>query len=216
MTQVFIHKTIEEIQQFYGELLQDYWKWSVSEHLELLAKRLEQGYQEKRPHVAQEINNYHPDWLGKDHEVIFRANLTLADMQQTIASEYGFRNWQEVSALSVSYDPNFESALNFLLAGNISELHQLLTKFPDLVNERSHYGHRATLLHYAGSNGVEFWRQQVPMNLREVTEVLLKAGADKEAKMNVYGGEFNTLQLLGTSAHPFQAGVAEEAMEVLK
>ena len=81
---------------------------------------------------------------------------------------------------------------------------------------RSQYGHRASLLNYAGSNGVEFWRQQVPLNLAEIVIYLLEAGADKNATMKVYGGEFNTFELLTTSIHPLRARIMEEMKLILR
>jgi len=60
------------------------------------------------------------------------------------------------------------------------------------------------------------WRQKVPMNLTTLIEILLEAGADKNATMNVYGGHFTTLELLITSAHPYAAGIVDDLKRVLK
>ena len=87
---------------------------------------------------------------------------------------------------------------------------------PDLIFQKSKFGHQATLLHYVASNGVEFWRQIVPHNLPEMISYLIEKGADKNAKMKVYGGEFSVLPLLESSAHPYAAGIADQMIEILK
>ena len=86
---------------------------------------------------------------------------------------------------------------------------------PYLLSATSSYGHQATLLHYVASNGVEFWRQQVPMNLPAITSYLLSAGANRDATMKVYGGDFDTYALLVSSAHPLAVGVLEEMKMIL-
>lgn len=72
------------------------------------------------------------------------------------------------------------------------------------------------LLHYVASNGVELWRQNVPRNLPAICEMLLLKGANASAKMSVYGGYYDTLSLLLTSAHPKAAGLMDELALLLK
>ena len=76
--------------------------------------------------------------------------------------------------------------------------------------------HRATLLHYVGSNGVEIRRQKVPANLVAITELLLETGSDVNATARVYGGEMTTYSLVATSGHPVRAGLAEELLATLR
>lgn len=52
------------------------------------------------------------------------------------------------------------------------------------------------------------------MNLAEITRILVEAGADVNAKANMYGGS-TTLSLLVTSDHPAKAGVTENVLKVL-
>lgn len=52
------------------------------------------------------------------------------------------------------------------------------------------------------------------MNLAEITRLLLEAGADVNAKANMYGGS-TTLGLLVTSDHPAKAGVTGDVSKVL-
>ncbi|MEL6717594.1 MAG: ankyrin repeat domain-containing protein, partial [Bacteroidota bacterium] len=105
--------------------------------------------------------------------------------------------------------------VNAILAGNIVLLKELINESPKLTEAHSQYGHAATLLHYVASNGVELWRQKVPFNLVEITEYLLACGADRQAKMKVYGGQFDTLSLLQTSEHPKQFGLLDQMEDLL-
>jgi hypothetical protein len=106
-------------------------------------------------------------------------------------------------------------AVDTLLRGDIQKLRGLLAADPSLVHQRSSFGHHATLLHYVGSNGVETYRQRVPMNLAEITRLLIEAGANVNAKANMYGGS-TALGLLVTSDHPAKAGVTSEVRKVLE
>ena len=117
MVKVYKHAHVQEIQQFYGELLAGYSKWTVKEHLQLLSERLLEGYRAQQTLVTREINNYHPAWLGRPADEILNAGLDRSDMRQVIASEYGFASWEKVWAVDRRYDPNFEEALNHLLNG---------------------------------------------------------------------------------------------------
>ena len=141
---------------------------------------------------------------------------TLDDARETIAREYGFADWADVEVRgNEPPDRAFEAAVDAILAGRIDDLRELLKRRPELVRERSAYGHQATLLHYVGSNGVETYRQVVPANLVEVTRVLLEAGADVNAEANFYGSGCAVLGLLITSAHPVEAGVMDAMVDLL-
>jgi len=208
---IYIPSIVKELQDFYGELLYSIDSFpNIPTHLTALAQRLSEGVQQSHPAIFSEISNYHKDYLGKK-ERINPNSFSLADCQQTIANEYGFSNWKAVQQLgNLQYDFKFEQAVNLLLSGKITTLKELITAHPYLLSTTSPYGHQATLLHYVASNGVEFWRQQVPLNLPEITSYLLLAGADKETTMKVYGGDFDTYALLVTSAHPHGAGIMDE------
>ena len=214
-----IHKTpfIEKILKFYGTDLLINFKEApyVKEYLSRLAERMLEGVQAQHSFVFQEINNYHKNYLGVPIEDLAKLKLTLADCQNTIAHEYGFENWEAI-ADDLKYDKEFEVAIDCLLIAQFDDLKKKIDANPDLIFRKSQFGHQATLLHYVASNGVEIWRQIVPLNLVEMTKYLLEKGADKNAKMKVYGGEFSVLALLKTSAHPYEAGVAKEMIELLQ
>ena len=206
-----------KLASFYGNLLYQTDQYPLIKiHLTKIADRMLQGVQENKDYVLQEINNYHSDYLGTPIEQLKKIKFTIEDCRTTIANEYGFKNWQIVEQLEDHYDQNFEKAVNFLIDGNFEALKKIIKTNPKLITKKSKYGHRATLLHYTASNGVEMWRQKVPVNLPEMTRFLIKQGADLNAIMHVYGGQFNTLSLLKSSAHPFEAGIGEEMISILE
>jgi hypothetical protein len=102
-----------------------------------------------------------------------------------------------------------------MLSGNLSSLKRLTGETPDLISARSQYGHGATLLHYAGTNGVESYRQVVPLNLPDIVEFLLASGADPASKANIYGGN-TPRELFETSKHSYESGVHHDVIAVFK
>ena len=102
-----------------------------------------------------------------------------------------------------------------MLAGDLDKFTSTLTTTPALAQQQSQYGHRATLLHYLGANGVESYRQVTPLNAVKIAECLIEAGANVNATANIYGGS-RPLGLLTTSAHPANAGVTADVAAVLE
>lgn len=214
---IYKHPHVQQVQEFYGELLKDFClHYSVQEHLRLLAEKLWSGIKSEHEVVAIELSNYHPNYLGEKWLEIKENKLSKADAFRCIAAQYGFGEWEKVEALgNQAYHQDFEQLVDLLLAGEISELKSLVKESPEIIQLRSSYGHQASILHYCASNGMELWRQQVPANLVAISEFLIGAGADKSAKMKVYGGAFTPLPLLETSAHPLAAGIMDEMKAVL-
>jgi ankyrin repeat protein len=108
----------------------------------------------------------------------------------------------------------FEAAVDAIVSGDIVTLERLLHDDPSLIRARSMRKHRATLLHYAGSNGVEYFRQKCPKNIVAVVKILLQAGAYVDALAQMYGHD-TALGLAATSIHPVLAGVHISLMEAL-
>ncbi|WP_373072838.1 hypothetical protein [Zeaxanthinibacter enoshimensis] len=206
--EVYQHEIVGDINAMYGDLLRSWKQYvTVAEHLQALSVRLWEEVSQGNPTALQEVRNYHWSHLGQTVEVLKNAGLTEADCRQTIANEYGYRRWSEVSHVRYPYHISFENAVELLLQGDEPGLRELLNGEPGLINQKSQYGHRATLLHYAVSNGVEFWRQSVPANLPQMVEFLLERGANPRAKMKVYNGEYTASELLLSSEHPRKAGI---------
>ncbi len=214
---LYIPDHVNELQKFYGSLLYDLDAFpTIISHLAALAQRMLEGVRKNAPCIIQEISNYHKDYLGKISKIDNRS-FSLNDCHQTIANEYGYSDWTEVEQLAkVKYNLKFERAVTLLLEGELSALEKLISAQPELLSTRSNYGHKATLLHYTASNGVEMWRQQVPYNLPAISNILIESGAIKGATIPVYNGEFTTYELLVTSIHPLQAGIMEQMKDLLK
>lgn len=174
------------------------------------------GVQSKVLCIFQEINNYHPNYLGQPIAKLMKKKLGIEDCLITIAHEFGYSSMEEFNLQSnVSYDEAFEASVDALINGQVDVLKKRIVENPTLSNQHSQYGHQATLLHYAVANGVELWRQQTPLNLPEMVQFLMDHGADRHLKMKVYGGHYAPLELLPSSAHPREAGIAGQLEKLL-
>jgi hypothetical protein len=168
---------------------------------------------------VEEITNFARRHLGRSGSEETTCSLT--DAQFVIARSHGFESWPrfvkhlEGLARASSSVSNFESAADAVVSGDLATLERLLREDPALARARSTREHRATLLHYVSANGVEGYRQKTAKNVVKVAELLLQAGAEVDARAEVYGGGATTLGLVATSLHPARAGVQEELMELL-
>lgn len=216
-SKVYTHENTNRVYNLHRVAIEGVTKTTtIKEQLISFADTLFAAWQARNPVCKAQINNWHPDYISKSLDVIFQAPFTVADARLSIAKDCGFLDWEEVEKIgNVPFNLSFEKVIDTLLAGDLSNLKKQIEQQPTLLHTRSQYGHRATLLHYAGSNGLEMWRQKAPYNLPEIVEFLLAAGADKNATMRVYGGEHTTLEMAETSAHPRAAGILEELVEIL-
>lgn len=201
-------KIVADIIDYYGPALYDYPEGiTIKQRLERLAQQLWQAVQDDNDVVKNQINNYHPEYISKDWALIKEQGFSEANAYDSIAYVYGFKGWRSVSEEPINI--TFEKAIDTLLTGDIDRLTDMIRHQPHLVNARSQYGHGAPLLHYVGSNGIELYRQVVPMNLSEVMICLLDHGCDHKATIPIYGGHFNMIDLMLTSAHPKAAKLDE-------
>jgi hypothetical protein len=181
----------------------------IGQQLSRLAEALVDAHATGEHSAAVLVRNWSD---GGDYEPRSLGALSLQHARLIVARDHGFRAFSLVEG---ECDRTFELAVDAVVHGRIGELAALLADPPDLAVRRSAYGHRATLLHYTAADGVEIRRQMVPANAAEVVTALLDAGADRWAKLNAYGGEFDVLEMLNTSAHPHDAGVAAEVEHAL-
>jgi hypothetical protein len=165
--------------------------------------------------------NYHPGLNGHSPSQVKAAQLTVADAQQALANWHHFEDWpaleQWTAALHADHSPvlRFESAVEAVINGDTHTLQSLLQEYPALIHARSTRKHHAMLLHYTGTNGVEDYRQRYPSNALAVLQLLLAAGADVNARADMYGGGCTTLVLTATSVHPVNAGIMISLLETL-
>ncbi len=186
----------------------------LAEYLEAQVQVLEAAHADRDERVAIQVSNWHPERLGWSAERILDESFDVSDARRTVAREHGFAGWDDVDPGAV-FDAAFERAVDGMLAGDLHALVTWLDDSPERVHARSPFGHRATALHYLGSNGVETWRQVVPQNAAALAQYLVRRGADRAATMPVYGAALTAHALATTSAHPFEAGVAELLAHVL-
>ena len=143
------------------------------------------------------------------------ARTRIAGLPLAVAQR-GYDHIDEVVPDSVTASAPFEAAVDAMLGGDIDRFTALLDDDPELARLPSHWPHRGTLLHYATANGVETYRQVVPLNLPDMITTLLDHGADVNATAHAYGAERRPIGLLLSSAHPRDAGVIDEAERILR
>ena len=204
-----ISNTVKQLRNYYGNLYFDH-DLSISEKLERLSKTLWKAYESNNDVILNEINNYHPNYIGQSWERIKANSFGFEDARTTIACQYGYKSLNQVKDLGLNVV--FETAVDLLLDGSMEALKSFIISYPDLTTMASQFGHNATLLHYLGNNGVELYRQVVPGQFIDRFQLLMDAGSDIDAKMNVYDGEFTFIELFDTSIHPKDAGIHREFM----
>ena len=190
---------------------------AIGAQLSAFADALSAAHLAREPAAEVLVSNWldAPRWRSHDQSTQDEpetASLSSPDARLIAARDHGFTSWSTVGG---ECHPVFELAVDAVVLGRIDELNRLLTDAPDLISQRSSYGHRATLLHYTAANGVEIRRQVVPANAGEIAARLLDAGADPAARLHAYGATHETLAMLTSSAHPRAAGVAADIERVL-
>lgn len=189
----------------------------IKAQLEQQADTIRRAHKEGDRRVLMHLASWWPNGVGLSDAALMGVAFSAEDARHSIAREYGYKSWDAVEALSHT-PPNaaFEAALDTMLAGDRTAFEQALTDRPALAAAKSDFGHRATLLHYLGANGVETHRQVMPRNAPDLAELLLALGADRLAHAHMYGGNQTAFALAETSAHPYNAGVCEDLLRVLR
>jgi hypothetical protein len=215
--QVYVSEKVRDVERLHRDLFTDSFRQlPIRDQLDRQAYRIVEGHKAGDRAVVTHITCWHPRLVCHSADEIMNSDFTLDDARQTIAREYGFTDWSNVEERGANPpDREFELAVDTLLSGDVEKLRNLLSSNPSLVQRRSSFGHRCSLLHYVGSNGVETYRQRVPLNLAEITRLLVDAGADANATAGMYGGGSTALGLLVTSDHPAKAGVTGDVAKVL-
>jgi len=214
---VFISEPVAHVLRLYAGLVDERaWVRTAREQIESLAHRLLDGHRTNAPGAAVEFHNWLPKAGSRSPSELFDLPLSIDDALEAVSRAHGFSRWSTAASDGRRRgDPVLERAVEDLLRGDTRALIATLASVPDLVARRSHYGHRATLLHYLASNGVETYRQRVPRNASQLASLLLRRGADPQATANAYGADHTTRELLISSSHPSEAGVALDVLAVL-
>ena len=214
MMKVNVHKDpqVERLIDLYDELLTpSNYHIPIRNHLEQLSERLLSGHENKHPGIIFVASRKFGKTTMAD---VFGSEFTLQDARNCVAQDFGYSSWDEVNKLGdLQPDPEFESLLDSLLAGDLEVIKHAIAAKPELVHQRSSYPHQSTLLHYTGSNGVEGYRQVVPSNIADIVDSLLLSGADMSLEAQVYGG-CTAEDLMKTSKHPHDAGLVDTLQKV--
>jgi ankyrin repeat protein len=180
---------------------------------------------ENHPRFLDETITWRPKFMSSAD--IQKAPFDLDDARLALARWYTFADWTALKEYvdAVSFDGpvfRFESAVEAVVDGDLATLQTLLRDHPELIRARSTRRtphdpplHRATLLHYIAANGVEGHRQKTPGNAVEIARALLEAGAEVDATAGMYGGDYATMSMLVSSAHPAEAGLQPALAELL-
>jgi len=199
MAKIYIDDIINKVRALHQSTLDlDKSDISIGQFLALQAQQILQAHQDGNVAVKFHLACWCKPLISKSTEDILQYPLTIEHTQQTIAAEHGFTNWQAVKAQdSTAFDLAFENCVDSMLNGDIE------------------YVASAIAVHYIGANGVESYRQYTPFNAAAITQLLIDHGADPDADANIYGGS-KPVELVLSSAHPINAGVAESIAEVLR
>jgi hypothetical protein len=214
---VYVDPRVQKVLYLYADVLAgDFYSLPIRRQLELQAVRLTEAHHNRDDSVCFQIGSWHPELVGKHDDAILNHDFSIDDGRTTIAREYGFREWDDLDSIANRQsNVKFEKAVNTMLSGNLVLLMGLIGETPNLITARSAYGHNATLLHYAGSNGVESHRQVVPLNLAEIVDFLIISGADLTRKASIYGGS-TPRELFETSKHSHESGVYQDVAAIFK
>jgi hypothetical protein len=213
---VHAHPAVVAVQRLYGDLVATGLQRMRSEQVDMLADRLADGHRARHPGAFVELANWHPEVAGRSEDEVWGLALGSSDFRLAVARQRGYADIDEVVPDSVTASAPFEAAVDAMLGGDIDRFTALLDDDPELARLPSHWPHRATLLHYATANGVETYRQVVPLNLPDMITTLLDHGADVNATAHAYGAERRPIGVLLSSTHPRDAGVIDEAERILR
>lgn len=191
---------------------EDWWDEPISENLNSMSERLLWSYNKNDVSALVLIKNHAPiaDYQN------FSKKLTIDDTRDIVSKDHGYGSWKDVLELkNKKPDTIFELAVDCLIHGQKEDLVEVIKSNRSLLSARSTYGHNCTLLGYIAANGVELRRQITPLNLVSITEALLKLGADPKETIPVYDKNCSVSELVETSAHPRQAGLAKDLLALL-
>lgn len=214
---IFICDEVSKVRELYHDIISwPYQHTSTFAFINAVAISHYRQYAVGYPPSITELKSWHPDCIGKPYSHIMGLELSQEDIQYAQARQFGYKDWEDLILKDSPINFDFERAVDAIIEGDESMLRQLLSDHPDLAQATSSYGHRAKLIHYIAANGVETHRQMTPYNLPIITQLLLDHGCDPYADHNIYSGNGTVIDLIATSAHPNEAGVANDVMTLIR
>lgn len=151
--------------------------------------------------------------------------LSVAQSQQVVAREYGYRDWTRLKHFveltqrvgKIKPHPRFNQAVAALDAGDLPKLKSMIEADPSLLKARGnleppyHYFTAATLLHHVAGNPN---RGPLPKNIVAIAQLLLEAGTDPEAE-TIGPNRGTTMGLVVTSKLASDADVSGSLIDLL-
>ncbi|MFY0687113.1 MAG: hypothetical protein JXQ90_08115 [Cyclobacteriaceae bacterium] len=212
--EIYICEEVENIRRLFNPVLESYPQpQKITQYLQELIELMSLGYMKGDHSLAVLMSNHHPDLIGESSYKIMSEKFIQQDYQSVILFDHGFSTWAEAEDAGNLNIP-FETAVTSLVNGDQQKLAALLDEHPEIIHQQSSFGHKAGLIHYIAANGVEIWRQSVPMNATYLVELLLEKGADPHQQNNIYGGS-SMVSLIESSDHPNMAGVADDLISLI-
>jgi len=209
---VYIPSVVRDIRECLGNTLNYKECRNIKEYVERIGDAVWRAVENNDQRTHHFINNYHPSFLSWSWADIVNANFTRDQALDSSAFYFSYAGLDDVPNEPIN--GTFESAIDLLLSGDLPRFQALIDEEPNLLNERSQYGHGALMWHYLASNGVEMHRQVVPHNLSEMISWFIDRDIDiVHTTMQIYGGHHTMIDLLTTSAHPKDAGLLDQTVK---
>ena len=212
---IYEHPDVSSVRELHAGILKSFdYSDSILGLLDRMAGNLYEANAAGDPRSLVEIRNFLNSGTQDEKEGMTR--ISLLEARDIMARQHGFADWEEAKYGGRNYlQPEFETVVDLLVSGKIKSLEEILNDHPHLVIQRSAFYHKASLLHYVSANGVEIRRQTVPQNLPEIVSLLIRFGAEKDARGYFYGRMMDTESLIRSGAHTQQAGVFDKIMHLL-
>src|SRR4051794_4627059 len=135
--EVFISEPVLQVMQLYDGLIDEgAWSQPVAAQVVRLGRRLHEGHHARLSGAAVELSNWLPSSAGRSAQELFDGPLSLDDAFEAVSRAHGFAGWRAASSSVERGAPDFEGAVELLLAADLAGLEAALDAAPDLVRRR--------------------------------------------------------------------------------
>ena len=134
---VYIPNIVQGLRDWYAEEL----KFRPNSDLSLqsfclsMAERLFEAYTTSNPVVCNQINNYHPSFIGMKWPQLQTVPFSMSDALDTVAFEHGFKGYESLPEKEL--DIQFERAVGAIVDGHLDELRKFAEDLSQIIN--SHF-----------------------------------------------------------------------------
>lgn len=185
----------------------------IQDYIIRVADRLQSAIDNRNPILSVLLRNHYTRFSFESLEDIWNQSHQI-DLQELSARMHGFNEFSDID--SVSYiDPELQMGIDHFLNSPIEIFQDYIINHQSILDKQTAFGHQASLIHYIGSNGVEIYRQQVPLDIVIRVSILKDLNASFDISHKIYGGHCSLIDLIETSAHPKDAGVRKQLMKII-